>query len=65
MREIEISEFVRTIAEGEGRYDPSREALAHVIASALKKLTADGDVIVRATDEDVTEILQRTKGYAA
>ena len=41
MREVEISEFVRAIAKGEGRYDPSREALAHVVASALKKPTAE------------------------
>ena len=65
MREVEISEFVRTIAEGEGKYDPSREALAHVIAIALKKLTGEGDVIVRATDEDAAEILQRIKRSAA
>jgi hypothetical protein len=65
MREVEISQFVRTIADGEGTYDPAREGLAHAIAVVLKQLTEDGDVIVRATHEDVTEIMQRMKGYAA
>ena len=64
MREVKISEFVRTIAEGEGTYDPAREALAQTIAVVLKQLTSDGDVIVRATDEDITEIMQRINGSA-
>jgi hypothetical protein len=65
MREVEIREFVRIIAGGEGRHDCSREALAHTIAVVLKKLTEEGDVIVRATDEDVTEIMEGMKGCAA
>jgi hypothetical protein len=61
MREIEIREVVRTIAEGDSRYDPAREAVALAVAVVLKDMTKDGDVIVKATDHDVTELLGRPR----